>query len=148
MPISTIRDLVQVDPWRSKFLPANFDGALFHVEAGSRESGRRIVTHEFPKKDLPYAEDMGRRAIEFSVRAYFIQFVTDANQLFQRDYIIPRDELQERLGQGGPGLLQLPFMKPLTVVCTRFRMSEEDRLGGFCAFDITFVELGAPPFQP
>jgi len=39
-------------------------------------------------------------------------------------------------------------MKPLTVVCTRFRMSEEDRLGGFCAFDITFVELGAPPFQP
>src|SRR5262252_122573 len=147
MPISTIRDLVQVDPWRSKFLPANFDGALFHVEAGSRESGRRIVTHEFPKKDLPYSEDMGRRAIEFSVRGYFIQFVTDANALYQRDYTTPRDTLMDRLEQGDAGTLQLPFQRPLTVVCTRYRMSEEARIGGYVAFDMTFVELGAPPFQ-
>ena|SRR5215831_10325962 len=147
MPISNIRDLVQVEPWRSKFLPANFDRALFHVEAASRESGRRIVTHEFPKKDLPYSEDLGRRAIEFSVRGYLIQFVTDANPLYTRDYTTPRDTLMERLEQGGAGTLQLPFQRPLTVVCTRYRMTEEQRLGGYVAFDMTFVELGAPPFQ-
>jgi len=147
MPISTIRDLVQVDPWRSKFLPANFDGALFHVEAGSRESGRRIVTHEFPKKDLPYSEDMGRRAIEFSVRGYLIQYVADANALYTRDYTTPRDALIDRLERGGSGTLQLPFQRPLVVVCTRYRMSEEERMGGYVSFDMTFVELGAPPFQ-
>src|SRR5499427_2978468 len=147
MPISTIRDLVQVDPWRSKFLPANFDGALFHVEAGSRESGRRIVTHEFPKKDLPYSEDMGRRAVEFSVRGYLIQYVVDANPLYLRDYTNPRDALMDRLERGGPGTLQLPFQRPLTVVCTRYRMTEESRLGGYVSFDMTFVEIGAPPFQ-
>jgi len=147
MPIATIRDLVQVQPWRARLLPAHFDGRLFHVEAGSRESGRRVVTHEFPKKDLPYSEDMGRRAIEFSVRGYCVQFVTDANALYQRDYTTPRDELMDRLETGGSGTLQLPFQRPLTVVCTRYRMSEEERLGGYVAFDMTFVELGAPPFQ-
>jgi prophage DNA circulation protein len=146
--MATIRDLAAAEPWRARLLPAHFAGKMFHVEAGSRESGRRIVTHSFPKKDLPYSEDMGRRAIEFSVRGYFVQFVTDANKLFQRDYTIPRNELQERLEQGGAGTLQLPFQRPLTVVCTRFRMSEESRLGGYVAFDMTFVELGAPPFTP
>jgi prophage DNA circulation protein len=148
MPISNIRDLVQVGPWRSKYLPARFDNALFHVEAGSRESGRRIVTHEFPKKDIPYSEDMGRRAIEFSVRGYLIQFVTDANPLYMRDYTTPRDALMDRLEQGGAGTLQLPFQRPLTVVCTRYRMTEEARLGGFVSFDMTFVEFGSAPLQP
>src|SRR5215831_9411136 len=138
--MSTIRDLAAIEPWRARLLPAHFDNRLFHVEAGSRESGRRIVTHEFPKKDLPYSEDMGRRAREFSVRGYCVQFVTDVNRLFQRDYTDPRDQLQIRLEQGGAGTLQLPFMTPLTVVCTRFRMTEESRLGGYVAFDMTFVE--------
>jgi len=75
MAISTIRDLSS--PWRAKLMPANFDTFMFHCESGSRENGRRIVTHEFLKKDLPYSEDMGRRAIEFSVRGYIIQYPTD-----------------------------------------------------------------------
>ena len=48
--------------WRSKWMPAKFRNARFHVESAVRESGRRIVSHEFPKRDVPYAEDMGRRA--------------------------------------------------------------------------------------
>ena len=36
------------------------------------EGGRRIVMHEFPKKDIGYPEDMGRRARRFSVRGYII----------------------------------------------------------------------------
>src|SRR5499427_9529636 len=101
MAISTIRDLPS--PWRAKLMPANFDTFMFHCESGSRENGRRIVTHEFPKKDLPYSEDMGRRAIEFSVRGYIIQYVTDANALYMRDYTNPRDALMDRLERGGSG---------------------------------------------
>ena len=62
MAVSTIRDLAQSStnpggsPWRARLLPAHFDGCMFHVEAGSQEGGRRIVTHEFPKKDLTYYE--------------------------------------------------------------------------------------------
>ena len=148
MPVSTIRDLVSVSPWRARLLPANFAGVPFHVDTGSMEGGRRIVSHEFPKKDLGYSEDMGRKLTEFSVRGYIIQYVTDTgNALYQRDYTNARNTLQTRLDTGGSGVLQLPVMRPMTVVCTRYRMTEEDRLGGYCVFDMTFSELGAPPFQ-
>jgi prophage DNA circulation protein len=146
--ISTIRDLAAVSPWRARLLPAHFAGRFFHVEAGSQEGGRRIVTHEFPKKDLPYSEDMGRKATEFTVRGYIVQYPRDTNvNLYRKDYTIARNELQERLDQGGYGTIQLPMMKPMTVVCSRYRMTEEDKVGGYVVFDMTFVELGVPPFR-
>ena len=112
------------------------------------EGGRRIVTHEFPKKDIPYSEDMGKKATEFTVRGYIIQFVKDTGvDLYKRDYTIARNKLQERLDSGGYGTLQLPMMRPMVVVCNRYRMTEEDKLGGYCTFDMTFIEYGAPPFK-
>jgi prophage DNA circulation protein len=154
--MSTIRDIR--NPWRDALLPANFDGCFFHVEAGSKENGRRIVVHEFPKKDTPYAEDMGKRAIEFSVRAYCIQYPLDAASgdpvpgderfLYMRDYRIARNLLRDRLEREGSGTLQLPSLPPMRVVCPRYRLSEEERLGGYCVFDIQFVEFGAPPAGP
>jgi prophage DNA circulation protein len=146
--VSTIRDLVVVSPWRARLLPAYFANMLFHVEAGSQEGGRRIVTHEFPKKELPYSEDMGRKATEFTVRGYIIQYPYDTgNVLYQRDYTVARDLLQTRLDTSGSGTLQLPTTRPMTVVCSRYRMTEEEKLGGYVVFDMTFVELGAPPFR-
>lgn len=155
--VTSIRDLYNasdasgsISPWRKKLLPARFDDCLFHTEVGSRESGRRIVMHEFPKKDLPYGEDMGRRAIEFTVRGYIIQFPYNAGiPLYQRDYTEARNLLQQRLEQAGParaGVLQLPMSQdPIRVVCTRYRMTEEDKLGGYVVFDMSFTEVGAPP---
>jgi prophage DNA circulation protein len=145
--MTTIRDIR--NPWRDALLPASFDGNLFHVEAGSKENGRRIVVHEFPKKELPYAEDLGRRAIEFSVRGYCISFMFDTdNPLYQRDYRIARDLLRDRLETEGSGTLQMPSLPPMRVVCPRYRLSEEERLGGYCVFDMQFVEFGAPPVGP
>jgi prophage DNA circulation protein len=134
--------------WRDDLLPAHFDGFLFHVDTASRESGRRIVEHEFPKKDLPYAEDMGQHAVSFTVRGYCITYPVDTDSpLYQRDYRIARDALQTRLDQGGPGNLQLPTMEPMLVVCQRYRLTEESKLGGFCIFDMQFTEYGVPPFK-
>ena len=142
--ISDIRN-----PWRDALLHANFDGNFFHVEAGSKENGRRIVVHEFPKKDTPHSEDMGKRAIEFSVRGYCIQFPFDTGDpLYMRDYRIARDLLRDRLEREGSGMLQLPSLPPMRVVCPRYRLSEEERLGGYCVFDMQFVEFGAPPVGP
>lgn len=141
--------------WRDELMPAHFDGCRFHVESGSRESGRRIVVHEFPKRDLPYSEDMGRSAIQFAVRGYCIVYPRDAEAnpgpdrpLYLRDYRIPRNILQDRLDAGGAGTLQLPTYRPVRVVCQHYRMSEEEKFGGYCVFDMQFVEVGAPPFRP
>jgi prophage DNA circulation protein len=154
--MSTIRDLARSpsnpngSAWRARLQPASYDGWQFHVESGARESGRRIVVHEFPKKEFPYSEDMGHRAIEFTVRGYCIQCPTDiaGSLLYMRDYTIARDLLQARLDIGGPGWLQLPTMEAVQCVCPRYRLTEEERLGGYCVFDMSFVEWGVAPFQP
>src|SRR5215471_15541205 len=125
----TIRDVKT--PWRDELLPASFRGAMFHVDSGSKESGRRIVVHEFPKRDVPYAEDMGRRALVFSVRGYCITYPFDAQSgglLYRRDYRMARDALIAQLETGGPGVLQLPTLKSVTVVAQQYRWSEEERV--------------------
>jgi prophage DNA circulation protein len=145
--MTSIRDIS--NPWRNALQRASFAGNFFHVEAGSKENGRRIVVHEFPKKELPYSEDMGRRAIEFSVRGYCISFMFDTGDtLYNTDYRVARDLLRDRLETEGPGTLQLPSLPPMQVVCPRYRLSEEEKLGGYCVFDMQFVEWGAPPFAP
>lgn len=135
-------------PWRDGWMPAHFDNRLFHVENGARTSGRRIVTHQFPKKDTPYSEDMGRIATAFDVKGYIISFGRDTGlPLYMRDYRIARDQLMERLDQRGAGVLQLPTMEPMLVVCSGYRWSEDQKAGGFCEFSMQFVEWGAPPFR-
>jgi prophage DNA circulation protein len=130
------------NPWRDDLVPASYDGNEFFVDVGSREGGRRLVVHQFPKKDDPYTEDMGRRATEFTVRGYCIQSST------RPDYRPARNALQQRLDEGGYGTLQLPTMRPMKVACRQYRLTEEERLGGYCVFDMNFVEAGVSPFKP
>jgi prophage DNA circulation protein len=131
--------------WRGELMIARFRDAEFHVDSNSRENGRRIVTHEYPKKDIPYSEDMGRRAKEFSIRGYCIVYPNDTDTLFQRDYRRPRDNLIRALEQESRGVLVLPTLGSLVVVCTKYRVSEESKRGGYCTFDMDFVEFGRPP---
>jgi len=145
--MSTILDIPNTR-WRDELLPASFAGQQFHCESNSRENGQRVVVHQFPKKDLPYSELMGRRAITFTVRGYCIAYPLDTSlPLYMRDYRIARDNLLNALETGQPGVLQLPTLVPMMVVCPNFRMTEEDRFGGFCVFDMSFVEYGLPLVQ-
>ena len=157
--MSTIFDANPSAVWRQELMPAYFRTARFHVESNARESGRRIAEHEFPKKDLPYAEDMGRHFYEFTIRGYLIVFPGPTQQalqlrpetwrtsdaLFATDYRIPRDALINALETEGPGDLQLPTQLVQNVVCTRYRLTEEEKFGGYCTFDMTFQEYGVDP---
>jgi prophage DNA circulation protein len=51
--MTTIKDIHL--PFRDDWVTASFRSAPFFCEANSRDSGRRTVEHEFPKKELPYA---------------------------------------------------------------------------------------------
>jgi prophage DNA circulation protein len=146
--MSTIKDISL--PFRDDWIPASFRFAFFFVEASSRDSGRRIVEHEFPKKELPYAEDMGRRAKTFTIRAYCITYPVTTEEpmlvgLYNRDYRVGRDALISALEQPGPGVLIFSTMPQENVVVTRYRVTEEEKLGGYCTFDIEFTEFGLPP---
>jgi prophage DNA circulation protein len=136
-------------PFRDAWVPASYRNAPFFVEATSRDNGRRIITHEFPKKDIPYSEDMGRKAKSFTIRAYCITnpHTLDGQRgdLYNIDYRVVRDALLTALEAQGPGTLILSTLPSENVVVTRYRLSEEDRFGGYCTFDIEFAEYGLPP---
>jgi prophage DNA circulation protein len=146
--MGTIKDIHL--PFRDNWITASFRNAMFFTEANSRDSGRRTIEHEFPKKELPYAEDMGRKAKSFTIRAYFITYPFTAqgatlDGLYNIDYRIGRDALITALEQPGPGTLVFSTRPSENVVVTRYRMTEEDRFGGYCTFDIEFAEFGLPP---
>jgi prophage DNA circulation protein len=137
--------------WRAQLVKGSFRGAYFHCESYGMESGRRIVMHQFPKKDLPYAEDMGHNAIGWAVRGYCITYpmdlTNDKTLLYQRDYRVARNALITALENGSAGWLQTPTIPGLWCLVQRYRISEEERLGGFCTFDMSFVEYGRQSFS-
>ena len=57
----------------SSLRQASFRGAQFEVDDVDASGGRRLVKHEYPLRDVPYAEDMGRKAREYSVKAFIVQ---------------------------------------------------------------------------
>jgi prophage DNA circulation protein len=136
--------------WRAHLVLASYKGAYFHCENNAREAGRRIVQHEFPKREMPYAEDMGHRAQAFTLRGYCITYVRDmtdavGSKLFRKDYTVVRDLLRTQLDSEGPGSLQLPTQPAQWVVCSQYKLTEEERFGGYCVFDMSFQEFGLDP---
>ena len=109
---------------------ASFKGAAFHVEETSGQFGRRTVLHEYPFRDLPYGEDLGRAARRFDMTAFFIN--VDEYQAF-----IDACESE------GAGTLIHPFFGKAYVQLensadVRYPRAE----GGRYSVQLTFVEAG------
>lgn len=121
------------NPWRDKYQQASFRGAIFHTESDGRSSGRRVALHQYPHRDTPYAEDLGRRAVQHPVTGYLIG----------PNYIGPRDALIDALEKEGPGQLIHPLLRPMQVVCTNYTVTETRERGGYCSFEMMFVEAGS-----
>lgn len=129
------------NPWRDILLEqASFRGIVFHVETGARMSGRRTVVHEYPKRNDPYSEDMGRQARRFHFAAYLIY--RPSNPLYE--YTSQRTMLYNALEQDGEGWLIHPVFCPggRNVMCERYTMVESRTRGGFTEFELQFVEAG------
>lgn len=125
-----------VPPWRLRLQPASFNGVEFHVEVGSRSSGRRNAPHEFPKKDIPYTEDMGRRARTFVIAGYVVG----------PDFESQRDALVAELERETNGTLVLPTsFDQKIVVCDRYSIVERRDRGGFAELEMVFIEAGQDP---
>lgn len=123
--------------WRDKLSSGSFRGVPFVVEASDGEIGRRVALHEYPLRDKPYAEDMGRKARRFSLDF----FVHGA------DYMAARDRMIEAIEQSGSGKLVHPYLGELTVTVFEARGPREStREGGMARFAVTFVESGEAVF--
>lgn len=122
--------------WRENYQQASFRGAMFYVDSIDGQYGRRNVTHEYPDRDKPYTEDLGRKAREFTISAYLVG----------SEYQILRDALIAACETAGPGQLVHPYKGRITVCCKGLTVRESRKDGGFCELQLTFVEDGAASF--
>ena len=74
--------------WKDNLREASFRDVPFFVESVSTEVGRRNVLYEYPFRDDPYIEDLGKAAGVYNVTGYVIQ---NADNDF--DYFTERDNL-------------------------------------------------------
>lgn len=123
--------------WKDKMQAASFRGVAFEVESDDGAFGRRVQVHEYPQRDKPYAEDLGRAAREFSITGF----------LLGDDYIEQRDRLLEALEKAGPGALIHPWYGEMTVSLKEpARVTHSMSHGGMCTVQMSFVESGELAF--
>lgn len=123
--------------WREELRDASFRGVPFEVEGDSGTFGRRTQVHEYPQRDKPWSEDLGRATRNFEVTAFLIG----------DDYLARRDALLAALETEGPGTLVHPWYGELEVsVREPARVSHSSRDGGMCTVALAFVEAGELEF--
>lgn len=123
--------------WRDQLRPASFRGVPFKVDGDELAAGRRVQLHEYPQRDKPYAEDLGRATRKITLTAYVIG----------PDYMAQRDRLLAALEEAGPGELVHPQYGTLKVVADgECRVSHSRDDGGMCRFSLSFVEAGELAF--
>lgn len=119
--------------WRDALQPAKFRNAGFLYADADGTLGRRVHLHEYPGRDLPFAEDLGRKARQWTMNIFVIG----------AGYMAERDALVAALEQTGPGTLQHPYLGPLQVAAVDVQGPREStRHGGMASFRVTFVEAG------
>lgn len=129
-------DLRTVDFAGKKLVGASFRARPFFVEVVELSTGRRLVVHEFPLRDDPFVEDLGRRARKFKVDGFLIG----------DDYLAQKTSLLDALEAKGPGELVLPYYDTKRAIGETASVRESRAEGGFAVVSVEFTEtpLQAP----
>lgn len=114
--------------WRDAVLPASFRGVSFLVPQTSVPVGMKGPLHEFPQRDTPFFEQMGKQAQVHKMTAWVV-----GDDCFER-----RDKLIEALQTPGPGELVHPWLGRLQVKVGECDMGHERSQGGMVTFELTF----------
>lgn len=123
--------------WIDNLQDASLRGVPFKVDDDEATFGRRTQTHEYPGRDKPFVEDLGRATRRFSVQAYLIG----------DDYFEQRNRLIEAIEKPGPCTLVHPYYGEMTVTVTddvRVRHTRDE--GRMCRVEFSFVESGQLSF--
>lgn len=116
--------------WRDRRQGASFRGVPFWLDVDSVNVGRRTQLHEYPKRDRPYVEDLGRRTRQYQ----FDGFVVGDDCLGQRDRLL------EALDKPGEGELVHPWFGRLTVTAGDCEVSHARNELGMVRFRLVFID--------
>lgn len=113
-------------------LEGSFRGIPFKVAGDRRRGGQRGPVHEYPDRDEPYFEGLGRKAKQFDQKIYFIGPAAD----------LLAERFERMLWEGKPGTLVLPGFVRETVVPQSFDVSREVGKANWVEIQVAFVEAG------
>lgn len=123
--------------WKDNLRPASFRGVPFQVEDDEGTFGRRVQVHEYPNRDKPYTEDLGRATRRFTLNAYLVG----------DDFFEARDRLIVAIDTPGPGTLVHPYYGEIAVcIDGEVRVSHSGRDGRMCRVSFNVVEAGELSF--
>lgn len=116
--------------------PASFKGVPFFVEEAGLEVGRRTQVHDYPQRDRPFVEDLGRATRVITLTAFVVG----------DDYIAQAEKLLGALETKGSGTLVHPWHGTMqaTAGIGRVRYSKDGL--GFASFELNFTEAGELAF--
>ncbi|MGY6214991.1 DNA circularization protein [Methylolobus aquaticus] len=130
---SALDDIRNLLAGRPDPLPCAFRGVPFYAVVTTNNFGRRVAPHQFPKYDVPYMEDMGRRAREFGITGFVIGPTWES----------ARNDLITACEMPGLGTLQHPDYGAFQVICESCAVTES-RVGALfkADFELRFTESG------
>lgn len=112
--------------------PGSFRGVPFETQSTTASVGRRVQVHEFPQRDTPYVEDMGRKAREITFTAFVIGV----------DYITRMQKLIEAIEQPGSGVLIHPWLGKMDVTPQSVSKVKFTSALRMASVELSFVESG------
>lgn len=115
--------------------PASFRGVPFEVSSTSLKVGRRVQVFEYPQRDVPFVEDLGKSARTVTLQAY----------IAGADYIARMKNLIAACEAEGSGTLIDPWLGRMTVTPRELSAPVFDSVG-VAKITLTFVECGALKF--
>ncbi len=118
--------------WKDELRPASFRGVDFFIDISNFSTGRRAVLHEFPNREDPYTEDMGRISEGFEIEGHILG----------DDYFAAKRLLQEVFTRQGPGELVHPYYGSKFVQVGAVNITESNREGAIATFSAKFFEAG------
>ncbi|MCW5737368.1 MAG: DNA circularization N-terminal domain-containing protein, partial [Enhydrobacter sp.] len=102
------------------------------IAQSAAPGGRRHALHEYPDRDLPYAEDLGRRARKVQLACYFVGPLVR----------LQAKAFRAALEKAGPGVLIHPIGGRQTVLVDQFDERVDRSRTDWVEYAVSFVEAG------
>lgn len=122
--------------WKDNLRPASFRGIKFFVDSSQYTGGRRVSFHEFPDRDKPYAEDLGKTGETFKIDGYILG----------DDYFTQKANIKDAANKEGAGELIHPYYGTLQVQVGAFSIDENTKEGRYAKISFQFYEAGSNQF--
>ncbi|WP_248769131.1 DNA circularization N-terminal domain-containing protein [Pseudomonas sp. MWU12-2345] len=144
--MSLLSDIIQIAQdsnrtWTEMLNQASFRGVPFAIYGGDARFGRRLAMHEYPGRDKPYIEDMGRSTRRIRMSGFLV-----SNSLVYGggSVLAQRDALAAAAEKKGSGILVHPTLGALKVSVPDGGLGVTERwdMGRYFEISFSFIESG------